>query len=344
MKAVIDDVGFLMEMVGIYSPTGKEAKLVDHLLQKTHGLGFKSRKDEAGNLVCETGSGKKTIMLVGHLDTVPGEIKVEVKGGRLFGRGSADAKGPLAAFIMAANRLKNPGKKIIVVGCVDEEGGSKGARNLLGKYDPSFVIVGEPSGWENLNLGYKGTFSIECTFFKQAEHTSTYNPNSKELAVGFYLDLKRFCDDFNGDKGVFERIDANLRHINSSNGEFSEETRMKIGFRVPIGFDVNKLKRYIESVGRGAKISYSDFDQPVKAEKNNALIRAFMSSIRTKGGTPKFKLKAGTSDMNILQAFGKPIVTYGPGDSSLDHTPKEHLDMEEYLKSIDILAEVLAKL
>jgi LysW-gamma-L-lysine carboxypeptidase len=339
------DVDFLKEMVGIYSPTGDEGRLVDHLVEKTRGLGFASRKDEAGNLICETGSGEKTIMLVGHLDTVPGEIKVELKGDHLHGRGSADAKGPLASFIMAASRMKNPGKKIIVVGCVDEEGDNKGARNLIGKYDPSFIIMGEPSGWENLNIGYKGTFAIECSFGKQMEHSSTYNPNSKEMAFGFYSRIREFCERFNDGKGIFERLDASLREINSVNRDFSEETRMKIAFRVPVGFDIEKIREFIAgSAGSAARIIYSEFDEPAKVGKNNALVKEFMAAIRRAGGTPKFKLKAGSSDMNILQRLGKPIITYGPGDSSLDHTPNEHISIEEYQNAISVLAEVLENL
>ena len=144
------DVDFLKDMISIYSPTGEEGKLVDYLVGRTRKLGFRSRKDDAGNLVCEIGSGEKTIMLVGHLDTVPGEIKVEVKDDRLHGRGSADAKSALASFIMAASRLKTSGKRIVVIGCIDEEGDSKGARHILEEaeeYNPSFIITGEPSGW-----------------------------------------------------------------------------------------------------------------------------------------------------------------------------------------------------
>jgi LysW-gamma-L-lysine carboxypeptidase len=344
MKHANPDVNFLNDMVSIYSPTGEEGKLVDHLVVRTRKLGFRSRKDDAGNLVCEIGSGEKTIMLVGHLDTVPGEIKVELKDNHLHGRGSVDAKGALASFIMAAGRLKKAGKRIVVVGCVDEEGDNKGARNLVGKYSPSFIIMGEPSGWQNLNIGYKGTFAVECVFEKPMEHTSTYNPNSKELAFDLFSKVKKFCDEFNEGKGIFERLDPSIRSVNSVNRNFSEETRIKISFRVPVGFDISKLKNFLANAAGSAKIFYSDFDEPVKAGKNNDLVKSFISAIRRNGGTPRFKLKAGSSDMNILQRFGEPIITYGPGDSTLDHTPHEHLDLEEYEKSISVLVEVLERL
>ena len=67
-----------------------------------------------------------------------------------------------------------------------------------------------------------------------------------------------------------------------------------------------------------------------------------MKAIRATGRQPTFKLKTGTSDMNVVgPAWGGNIVAYGPGDSSLDHTPDEHISIEEYRHAIDVLELVL---
>ena len=57
---------------------------------------------------------------------------------------------------------------------------------------------------------------------------------------------------------------------------------------------------------------------------------------------PKYK-KTGSSDMNLLVKLTENIVTYGPGDSSLDHTDMEYIDIDEYLKSIDILEMAISE-
>ena len=67
--------------------------------------------------------------------------------------------------------------------------------------------------------------------------------------------------------------------------------------------------------------------------------------MRAEGLEPAFKVKSGTSDMNVVgPAWNCPIVAYGPGDSSLDHTPDEHLDLTEYRQAIAVLTRVLRSL
>jgi [amino group carrier protein]-lysine/ornithine hydrolase len=79
-----------------------------------------------------------------------------------------------------------------------------------------------------------------------------------------------------------------------------------------------------------------------RGEKNNQLVRAFLKGVRAAGGTPGFLLKTGTSDMNVVgPAWRCPILAYGPGDSNLDHTPDEHIAIEEYLRAIDVLEAAL---
>jgi LysW-gamma-L-lysine carboxypeptidase len=92
-------------------------------------------------------------------------------------------------------------------------------------------------------------------------------------------------------------------------------------------------------------LTFGDGDPAYRAEKNTPLVRAFLNGIRSTGGTPTFSLKTGTSDMNLVTpSWGCPAVAYGPGDSSLDHTPHEHLMIAEYQKSITILQKVLEQL
>ena len=105
-----------------YSPSGQEGVAVAWLVGHMGALGFtEAFIDEAGNAVGLMGEGERQIVLLGHIDTVPGEIPIRLEGDRLYGRGAVDAKGPLAAFVDAAGRLgPQPGWQVIVVGALDE--------------------------------------------------------------------------------------------------------------------------------------------------------------------------------------------------------------------------------
>jgi LysW-gamma-L-lysine carboxypeptidase len=81
-----------------------------------------------------------------------------------------------------------------------------------------------------------------------------------------------------------------------------------------------------------------------RADRNNALVRSFLAGLRSVDASAQlgFVLKTGTSDMNVVAPEWKcPIVAYGPGDSALDHTPNEHLPLDEYWKAVQVIEHML---
>jgi [amino group carrier protein]-lysine/ornithine hydrolase len=111
---------------------------------------------------------------------------------------------------------------------------------------------------------------------------------------------------------------------------------------LPIEMDVPALKHHLSAMAEPGRVSFYADEVPFRAGKNTELARAFTAAIRMAGGEPAFKVKTGTSDMNAVgPVWNCPIVAYGPGDSNLDHTPNEHLDLAEYGRAIDVLTDVL---
>jgi LysW-gamma-L-lysine carboxypeptidase len=77
------------------------------------------------------------------------------------------------------------------------------------------------------------------------------------------------------------------------------------------------------------------------------LVRSFLQGLREVAPEEKlgFVLKTGTSDMNVVgPAWKCPIVAYGPGDSSLDHTPHEHVLLDDYWRAVLVLEQALRRL
>lgn len=335
-------------LLKIYSPSYQEADAVAHLVERMSDSGMRAFRDEAGNAVGIVGDGARTLIMLGHIDTHPGFVEVRRDGDSLYGRGAVDAKGPLCAFASAAARVgARSGWKIVVVGAVEEEcPTSKGAHFAKTQYAPEYAIVGEPSGWDRITLGYKGSLWLEYTLQRANAHSAGQARSANEEAVEFWLGVRKFADDWNvGKTKVFDRLDPTLRRMNSENDGLYETARLVIGLRLPLDITVPELETAMLEMAGGADGAHIKFETETpayRADKNNALVRAFLGSIRDSGGTPGFTLKTGTSDMNVVGPYWNcPIVTYGPGDSNLDHTPNEHIDLKEYDKAVDVLARVL---
>ena len=170
----IDGLGLLAELLERYSPTGSETGAAGFLVNTMNTWGYSAHVDSAGNAVGTIGTGSREIMLLGHIDTVLGFIPVRQSNGCLFGRGAVDAKGPLAAFITCGAQARiAPEWRVTVIGAVGEEGNSPGAKYLCQHYPaPEMVLVGEPSGWDHVTLGYKGSIWLDFSISQPLQHSA----------------------------------------------------------------------------------------------------------------------------------------------------------------------------
>jgi len=135
-------VKMLEKALRLYTPSLSEKPMADFLADKCDDLGFEDiRIDEVGNLIATKGSGLPRVLFCGHMDTVPGKIKVRIEGDSLYGRGASDAKAPLMAMLFAASSIQNNNGTIIFVGAVDEEGNATGIKNLVkSKLDIDYAV------------------------------------------------------------------------------------------------------------------------------------------------------------------------------------------------------------
>ncbi|MBN2115643.1 MAG: [LysW]-lysine hydrolase [Anaerolineales bacterium] len=362
----MSDFETLIGLVSQYSPSGQERRAVEWLTRRMQSLGYdETFVDEAGNAVGVMGSGSKQVLLLGHIDTVPGGIEVQQVSGLLYGRGSVDAKGPLACFTDAIAQFGAvTGWQFIVIGAVEEERDSDGARYVATKYKPDYAIIGEPNNWDRVALGYKGSAWANITVRRGQVHSASGEQTACEAAVDVWLAVKSSVDAFNAEKQrAFDKLIPTLRGMDSGQDGFEQWARLNIGVRLPPEISPDDwyeklqeetLRVFAENLQSEMKeaetlrvlVEPVGFAIPTWAGgKNNPLVRAFLSGIRSQGGEPRFVYKTGTADVNIVAPlWGCPAVVYGPGDSSLDHTPNEHIRLDEYEKSVQVLCNVLKTL
>ncbi len=351
-----DALTLLSNLVAIQSVSGDEALAVAYLVDWMQARGFRAFRDEAGNAVgiLEAPNTQylipntKDIVLLGHIDTVPGFPAVGIRDGKLYGRGAVDAKGPLAAFAAAAAAVgPRPGWRIIVVGAVEEESTtSKGARHIARTYNPSLAVIGEPTGWQRVALGYKGRLLADLTVSRPMAHRAGPAATAPELAVGFWNRVSARVGEMNaGREKVWDQLQANLRYFCSDDDGLTETAQMVLGFRLPLDVNPGELRSLLTSLDGHGELSFSGDEHAYRADKNTPLVRAFLAAVREAGGQPSFVYKTGTSDMNVVGPIWRcPLLAYGPGDSSLDHTPGEHVEVAEWARGVGVLADVLRQI
>jgi LysW-gamma-L-lysine carboxypeptidase len=347
-----DLIGRSETLIGLtahYSPSGQEHEAAEWLCARMRSLGYnRAGCDEAGNAVGVIGQGARQIVLLGHIDTVPGEIALHIEDGVLYGRGAVDAKGPLACFVDAAAQVgAAEGWQIVVIGAVEEEGSSKGARFVVDKYRPDYAIIGEPNRWERMALGYKGSAWAKISIQREQSHSASGAQTACEAAVEVWQNIQAYAATYNAEKKrAFDQIQPTLRGMQSGQEEFTQWARLQVGCRLPLELAPEQWYEKLHELAPGCKIGHSgDAVAAWSCEKNSKLVRAFLVSIRGEGGTPAFVYKTGTADLNIVApVWGCPALVYGPGDSTLDHTPNEQLELAEYHRAVAVLAGALRQI
>ena len=339
-------VALLHELVATSSVSGAERGAVEVFVRHAAAMGYRAEIDEAGNGLAHRGAGNADgdchIVLLGHIDTVPGHIPVRIERGVLHGRGSVDAKGPLAAMLAGAACVELPaGVRVTVAGAVGEEtADSPGARHLAGRLRPHACLIAEPSGWDGVTLGYKGRLLGRFVFERPMTHTAGPDPSACDAAFSWWASVLAEVGRFNaGRERTFDQIQVGVRSLRSGSDGLEESVLLEAGFRLPPGVDPGELAERLGALAEGrGRLEWRGHESAHATDRNDPVVRALSAAVRAEGGTPRPKLKSGTADLNVVAPVWRcPIAAYGPGDSGLDHTPEERLCLEEFKRSCRVV-------
>ena len=354
-------VKMLEKALRLYTPSLSEKPMAEFLADKCDDLGFEDIQiDEVGNIIAKKGSGSPKIMLCGHMDVVPGKVKVRKEGDSLYGRGASDAKAPLMAMLFAAASIQDNSGTITFVGAVDEEGNATGIKNLVKKeMNIDYAVFGEPSGIKQVTIAYKGRLAINLKIsVNDSSHASApwLSKNAIQESMVFATELKGKLEENQKDRTKGMLLTATVTEIKggTSHNVTPKECEAIFDIRIPVDMNCKSIEQKVATLvkkisqRREVEAFYSILDEtePFEAPHNSPLVRAFTLGImEIENSRPTLIRKTGTGDMNVLgNQWNIPVVTYGPGDPHQAHTIDEKVSIDEYLRGIEILKKTLQHL
>ena len=332
----------LERLVSEPSLSGEETGVANALAEFFEAHDRAVSVDDVGNLRAPADD---SVLLTSHMDTVEGDIEVRVTeesaGPTLWGRGAVDAKGSLAALAVTAVRTG-----VSFVGVVAEELDSRGARHLVEtRAPPAALINGEPSGADGITLGYRGMLAGTYVATSESGHSSRPGNNAIQDAIAWWAAVE---DEFEQDpyEPIFEQVTAKPVGIDGGQTDdgLSVEATMQVQLRVPPAYSCAEIRAIADGHLETGHVNWYDSVRPTMGSPRTALAGAFRAAIRAQGHEPRLLRKTGTADMNIFAgSWDCPMVTYGPGDSALDHAPDERLPFAELDMATAVLEQAVER-
>jgi len=329
----MDVISFTRALVDIESITGNEAAVGEFLSHELRALGYHVQQmpvKEARFNVWATSPGQTRFDIVfsTHMDTVPPFIPSSEDETRIYGRGSCDAKGIIAAQIAAAERLRAEGINVGLLFLVGEERDSLGAKVANEQAaDCRFLINGEPTG-NRIATASKGALRVEVIARGRMAH-SAY-PELGESAIEKLI-----------------RALSRLLAMKLPDAEGIGPCTMNIGLIeggratnvIPDFAKAQLLYRLVgpaEELRRDIRAAVGDL-----AEVDFALEIPF-KRLRTINGLPSM-VAAFTTDIPALSKWGEPVLV-GPGSIHVAHTEGEYVEKKQLSEAVDLYCSIARKL
>jgi acetylornithine deacetylase len=318
------------QLIDIPSLTGEESAVGDFVATYLASLGYQVERQEIAsdrfNVIATTGEAPRIVFST-HLDTVPAFIASSEDAEYIYGRGSCDAKGIIAAQIFAAEHLRHNGVNTIgMLFTVDEELSSLGAqaanKHPLAR-ECRYLINGEPTD-NRLAAGTKGSLRLIITTEGRAAH-SAY-PEAGESAIDKLLDVLqdiRAIDWPNDD--FFGETTCNIGVLNGGTRPNVIPDHARAELQIRLATDIERVKTEIEAAVDGrAQLEYASAHDPV---------RLF--------SVPGFDdcVVRFTTDVPYLSNWGKPLLI-GPGSILDAHTEHERIAKHELERAIDLYVKL----
>jgi len=330
----MDLVSLTRRLVDIESISGNERAVGEFLLEHLSALGYAAARMEVSperfNVYATTSGRTPNVVFSTHMDTVPPFIPSSEDSDHIYGRGSCDAKGIIAAQIGAAERLRQEEGAVTpaLLFLVGEERDSQGA-GVANQQAPGsrFLINGEPTE-NHIAIASKGTLRVELTARGRMAH-SAY-PELGESAIDKLLDalhrLRAMELPANPEVGPCT-LNVGIIEGGEAPNVVAPFARAQLLYRL-VGSSEGLKRRIIETVGDGAEVTF--------------VLEIPFIRLRTVNGIPTM-VAAFTTDVPRLSNWGEPVLL-GPGSIHLAHTEHERVEKSQLHEAVELYCNVAKQL
>lgn len=345
-----------VEVISEYlKPYGFECHFIEHEPQRATLLARLKGQGERGAVVFN-----------GHVDVVPvgagsweqPPFEGVIAGGKVWGRGSADMKGGVAAMLAAAKAISQANLPLkgdlILTATAGEEVNMLGARSLAALPEAKnwqAVIISEPTA-NKLGLAERGVFWPEITTYGKTAHGST-----PQLGINAVMMMVKVLSEFERLEIPFQPhpvLGNFTRSVNTIQGGVKvnvvpDQCSVMVDMRTLPGQDHAELLRQLESFLTSLEAQIPDLKAsirltyelpPAETPESAQPVQQFLSAAKSRCGIeiPVIKVPFATEAAIFVPTLAVPTLIFGPGDPALAHQPDEFIEIAEMEKAAKIYA------
>ncbi len=365
----LESVGLSVEVV----------EIPEEYLDKVYPYTPKHRGNKRFVVLARSARGNASLHINGHYDVVPpgrgwtrDPFRLVVEGERLYGRGTTDMKGGIAAVIAAIKKTIEEGKlrePIELAFVPDEESGGIGTRYLIEELGlaPRHVLIAEPTNSERIAIGHKGVVRGVVKVIGRQGHAArpwmAVNAFEEASKIVSCL-LKELPRNLGLRESRYPFLEEEARRTTVSLGGYAESSSMKdnmIPGEFTFSFDMRTIPEdnnesvfstFKEVLSACAARSSARVEiaklidiPPASTPTQSPLIRYVKNIAKSViGQEPKLFINTGRNDLVFYRKKGSHVVVYGPGITGQAHAVNEYTTLSELRKFIEIYSTILENL
>lgn len=352
-----DVLDLACDLIARRSITTEDAGCQAHIAERLARSGFRCehlRFGQTDNLWATHGDGGPVLVLLGHTDVVPpGPIEQwgsdpflpTLRGGNLYGRGAADMKGSVAAFVVALEQFvaahpKHRGTVALLLTSDEEGDATDGVPKVANVFRErgqriDWCITGEPSSktvlGDLLRVGRRGTLSATLTVRGIQGHVAypekARNPIHEALPALAALTARRWDEGYENFPPTSLQV-GNIHAGTGANNVIPGELQVLFNLRFNPTWSAEALERECEAIlsahGLDYAIRWHRGGEPFYTPEGplRATARAVLAEVS--GAAPEENTAGGTSDARFIAPLGAQCVEIGPVNASI-HKVDEHV-------------------